>query len=58
MKSPTCAHSMWRTDDPKYALYPSDGGGRDTFISFYNGGLLKNNTNIFPITGVHINPGR
>ena len=47
--------SLWRTDDPKYSLYSADGCGRDTFISFYNGGFLKSNTNVFPITGTHIN---
>ena len=36
----------------------ADGGGRDTFISFYNGGFLKSNTNVFPITGTHINANK
>ena len=46
--------SLWRTNDPKYALYPPDGSGRDSFITFYNGGFLRNNHNVFPITGTHI----
>jgi hypothetical protein len=54
MKKGIGGASLWRTDDPKYSLYSADGGGRDTFISFYNGGFLKSNTNVFPITGTHI----
>jgi len=54
MRKGAGANSLWRTEDPKYSLYAADGHGRDTFISFYNGGFLKNNTNVFPITGTHI----
>lgn len=54
MRKGTGAQSLWRTEDPKYSLYGADGNGRDTFISFYNGGFLKNNCNIFPVTGTHI----
>ena len=54
MKSGIGTNTLWRTNDPKYSLYASDGHGRDTFISFYNGGFLKSNENVFPITGTHI----
>ena len=54
MKKNSGNATLWRTEDPKYSLYGADGGGRDTFISFYNGGFLKSNTNIFPKTGTHI----
>ena len=31
--------------------YLSDGHGRDTYISYGNGGFIKNNCQAFPITG-------
>ena len=45
---------LWRTEDPKYSHYMNDGHGRDTFISFSNGGLMKNYPSFNPQTGVHI----
>ena len=30
---------LYRTFDPKYPHYPSDGKGRDSYILFGNGGL-------------------
>ena len=54
MSSPNKGGSMWRTEDPKHPHYMPDGMGRDTFITFHNGGFLRKNENVFPKTGVHI----
>lgn len=34
--------------------YISDGHGRDTYITYGNGGFIKNNCNFFPVTGAQI----
>jgi hypothetical protein len=35
--------SLYRTQRPRYVLYSTDGLGRDTYISFNNGGFWKDN---------------
>lgn len=32
---------IYRTDNPKYPHYASDGFGRDTYISHNNGGFIE-----------------
>jgi hypothetical protein len=32
---------LYRTFDPKYTMYPSDGKGRDTYILYGNGGMCS-----------------
>ena len=54
MSSPIKNHALWRTEDPKYSHYKPDGMGRDTFITFHNGGFLHKNDNVFPKTGIHL----
>lgn len=31
---------FYRTYQPKYPFYPSDGNGRDTYIRYNNGGMI------------------
>lgn len=32
--------NLYRTYQPKYPSYPSDGKGRDTYIKYNNGGMI------------------
>ena len=44
-------------DKLRTSVYHSDGMGRDTYISYTDGGFIKRNCNYFPVTGVNLNTG-